>query len=194
MHTIILKQEGYPNTIILLKKEADRIGWDWRLLASMVYQESRFNPEAKSWAGAFGVMQLMPFTAKRFGVDASSSAAAQIHAGVRFIHWLDMQLVQYVPDNHERVKFVLASYNIGLGHVLDAMKLAEKYGKDPAKWEDNVEFYLLKKSDPKYFTDPVVKNGYARGTETFRYVRDIMYRYNHYLNISENIDLAQLVK
>jgi len=178
----------------ILKKEADNIGWDWRLLASMVYQESRFNPQAKSWAGAFGVMQLMPFTAKRFGVDASSSPAAQIHAGVRFIHWLDVQLKPYVQDKKEREKFVLASYNIGMGHVLDAMKLAEKYGKNPAKWEDNVEFYLLKKSDPKYFTDPVVKNGYARGTETFRYVRDIMYRYNHYLNINENTDLAQLVK
>ncbi|HYW96831.1 MAG TPA: lytic transglycosylase F, partial [Bacteroidales bacterium] len=113
---------------------------------------------------------------------------------VRFIHWLDVQLKPYVQDKKEREKFVLASYNIGMGHVLDAMKLAEKYGKNPAKWEDNVEFYLLKKSDPKYFTDPVVKNGYARGTETFRYVRDIMYRYNHYLNINENTDLAQLVK
>ena len=178
----------------ILKKEAENIGWDWRLLASMIYQESRFNPDAKSWAGAFGVMQLMPFTAQRFGVDASSSPAAQIHAGIRFIHWLDLQLQKYVPDKKEREKFVLASYNIGIGHIIDAIKLADKYGKNPELWENNVEFFLLKKSEPKYFSDPVVKNGYARGTETFRYVRDIMYRYNHYLNINDNDELAQLVK
>ncbi len=198
--SIINSEYYYPETgrisryDNILKKEAEEIGWDWRLLASMVYQESRFNPQAKSWAGAFGVMQLMPVTAQRFGVDNNSSPAAQIHAGVKFIHWLDTQLVKYVPDKNEREKFVLASYNIGLGHVLDAMNLAEKYGEDPAKWEDSVESYLLKKSDPKFFTDPVVKNGYARGTETFRYVRDIMYRYNHYLNINENGELAQLAK
>ncbi len=198
--SIVRSEYYYPETGRLsrydniLKKEADKIGWDWRLLASMIYQESRFNPEAKSWAGAFGVMQLMPFTAKRFGVDVNSSPAAQIHAGVRFIHWLDLQLEKYVPDEKERVKFVLASYNIGIGHVIDAINLAQKYGKDPTVWEDNVEFFLLKKSDPKYFDDPVVKNGYVRGTETFRYVRDIMYRYNHYLNIKGNDELAQLVK
>ncbi len=198
--SIVTSEYYYPETgrisryDNILKKEGEKIGWDWRLLASMIYQESRFNPQARSWAGAFGVMQLMPLTAKRFGVDANSSAVAQIRAGVSFIHWLDVQLTKYVPNKKEREKFVLASYNIGLGHVLDAINLTKKYGKDPAKWQDNVEYFLLKKSDPKYFTDPVVKNGYVRGTETYRYVRDIMYRYNHYLNINDSDELAQLVK
>lgn len=174
--------------------EAKKIDWDWRLLASMAYQESRFNPNAVSWAGAFGLMQLMPPTANRFGVDQNSSVPSQIRAGVRFIHWLDQQLDNYIEDKDERIKFILASYNVGLGHVYDAMRLAEKYGKDPTIWEDNVEFYLLKKSDPKYFTDPVVRNGYARGTETYRYVRDIMYRYNHYQNIQQTTDLAQFLQ
>lgn len=174
--------------------EAEKIDWDWRLLASMAYQESRFNPSAVSWAGAFGLMQLMPATANRFGVNKNSSVAAQIRAGVRFIHWLDLQLDNHIDDEEERIKFILASYNVGLGHVLDAMRLAEKYGKDPHIWEDNVEFFLLKKSDPHFFSDPVVKNGYARGTETYRYVRDIIYRYNHYQNIDETTDLAQLLQ
>jgi membrane-bound lytic murein transglycosylase F len=174
-----------------LIQEAEKINWDWRLLASMVYQESRFNPEAVSWAGAFGLMQLMPTTASRFGVDQTSSPVAQIRAGVRFIHWLDMQFDDYIEDKDERIKFILASYNIGPGHVFDAMRLAEKYGKDPKIWEDNVEFFLLKKSEPEFFSDPVVKNGYARGTETYKYVKDIMYRYNHYQNIAEANDLAQ---
>lgn len=178
----------------IFMQEAEKIGWDWRLLASMVYQESRFNPQAKSWAGAFGLMQLMPLTANRFGVSQSSSVASQIRAGVRFISWLDKRLEDYVPNKDERIKFILASYNIGLGHVLDAIRLADKYGKNPQVWEDNVEYFLLKKSDPDYFSDPVVRNGYARGTETYRYVRDIMYRYNHYQNIEETTDLAQLLQ
>jgi membrane-bound lytic murein transglycosylase F len=175
-------------------EEAGKIDWDWRLLASMVYQESRFNPNAVSWAGAFGLMQLMPATANRFGVDQNSPVTSQIRAGVRFIHWLDQQLDSQIEDKDERIKFILASYNIGLGHVYDAMRLAEKYGKDPAIWEDNVEYFLLKKSEPKYFSDPLVRNGYARGTETYRYVRDIMYRYNHYQNIQETTDLAQYLQ
>lgn len=178
----------------IFKREAEKIGWDWRLIASMVYQESRFNPSAVSWAGAFGLMQLMPGTANSFGVSQSSSTTAQIKAGIRFIHWLDIQLDDHIEDEEERIKFILGSYNVGLGHVLDAMRLAEKYGKNPKIWEDNVEFFLLKKSDPQFFSDPVVRNGYARGTETFKYVRDIMYRYNHYRNIDEPTDLAQYLQ
>lgn len=178
----------------IIKEESLKVGWDWRLLASLIYQESRFNPDAVSWAGAFGIMQMMPFTAAKFGIDGASSPAAQIRAGVRFIHWLDLQLESYVPDKQERIKFILASYNIGMGHVLDAIKLADKYGKNPQIWEDNVEYYLLKKSESQYFSDPVVRHGYARGTETYRYVRDIMYRYNHYLNVDQNLDVAQILE
>jgi len=198
---IIQSKFYYPETgrisayDAVFKKESESIGWDWRLLASMAYQESRFNKNAVSWAGAFGVMQLMPRTAQRFGVNQSSSATAQIRAGVNFIKWLDIQLDDYIEDKDERVKFILASYNIGYGHVRDAMKLAEKYGKNPYIWEDNVEYFLLKKSDPAFFSDPVVKYGYARGTETYNYVRDILYRYDHYRNIQDhNITIAQLVQ
>ena len=97
------------------------------------------------------------------------------------------------PDLHERTKFVLASYNIGYGHVRDAMKLAEKYGSDPYIWDNSVEEYLLKKSEPEYYNDPVVTYGYCRGTETYNYVREIMYRYDHYMNMQDS-NLAQLLK
>lgn len=178
----------------IIRREADKIGWDWRIIASMIYQESRFNHTAESHAGAFGIMQLMPLTAKRFGVDRYSTPEAHIKAGIKFIHWLDVRYQDKISDPQERIKFVLASYNVGPGHVADAMKLAEKYGKNPFIWEGNVEYYLLKKSDPKYFSDPLVRNGYLRGTETTKYVREVMYRYNHYLNIGEKIDLAQLLQ
>ncbi len=166
----------------IIKEYSEEIGWDWRLVASMIYQESRFNPHAKSWSGAFGLMQLMPGTAKRFGVNETSSAKQQIRAGVLFLRWLDKLFVD-IDDPVERKKFVLGAYNIGPGHVIDAMRLAEKNGKNPYIWNDNVAIYLLKKSYPEYYKDPVVKYGYCRGTETFRYVNDIFTRYEHYKNI-----------
>jgi len=167
----------------IIKRESERIGWDWRLLASVIYQESRFNPEAESWAGAYGLMQLMPVTARNYGITRSSSPAEQIRAGVSFIKWLDDRFVDEIPDKSERIKFILASYNIGYGHIEDARRLAERYGEDPNLWYGCVEEWLLKKSDPKYYTDHVVKYGYARGIETYNFVKEVIDRYEHYKNI-----------
>lgn len=167
-----------------IKEYAATVGWDWRLVASMVYQESRFNPKARSWAGAFGLMQLMPNTAKRFGVNQGSSVKAQIRAGVMFIQWLDNLYVD-IEDDSERQKFILGSYNVGPGHVMDARRLAEKHGKNPKIWSDNVEDFILKKAEPEYYKDPVVKYGYCRGSETYKYVIEIIERYEHYKNIVE---------
>jgi membrane-bound lytic murein transglycosylase F len=166
-----------------IKKESERIDWDWRLLASLIYQESRFNPEAESWAGAFGLMQLMPVTAENYGITRNSPPVSQIRAGASFIKWLDDRFVGVIEDRNERIKFVLASYNIGLGHIQDARRLAEKYNENPNVWEGGVEQWLLRKSDPKYYTDQVVKYGYARGIETFNFVREVIERYEHYKNI-----------
>ena len=166
-----------------IKEYSKGIGWDWRLLASMIYQESRFDPKARSWAGAFGLMQLMPVTAKRFGISMHSPAKDQINAGAQFIRWLDKRFLASIPDPEERIKFILASYNVGPGHVFDAIRLTDKNGKDPRKWHDNVEEYLLKKSNPQYYLDPVVKYGYCRGTETVNYVDQVLDRYDHYRNL-----------
>lgn len=169
-----------------IKKYSKEINWDWRLVASLIYQESRFKPNAVSWAGAFGLMQLMPLTARRMGVDESASPVEQIKAGTELIKWLEERF-NYIEDRPERIKFVLASYNVGLGHVLDAQKLAQKDGKDPNKWDDCVDIYLLKKSDPDFYNDPVVKHGYCRGIETFNYVSQILNRYEHYKNIIKDL-------
>ncbi|MBN2275671.1 MAG: transporter substrate-binding domain-containing protein [Bacteroidales bacterium] len=166
----------------LIRQYSEKLDWDWRLLASMIYQESRFKNDATSWAGAFGLMQLMPNTARRYGVDMSSPVRDQIRAGTDFIGWLNKQFKD-IPDEDERVKFILAAYNIGPGHIFDARNLARKNGADPDQWYGNVESYLLRKSDPVYFNDPVVKYGYCRGTETFRYVHEVLERYDHYRNI-----------
>lgn len=165
-----------------IKEYSKSIEWDWRLLASLIYQESRFYPEARSWAGAFGLMQLMPHNAEKYGIDSLSTPEEQIQAGVKFIKLLDKQFQNTIEDKEERTKFVLASYNAGIAHVYDARRLAEKYNKDPNLWEENVDYYLLNKSKPKFYNDSVVKYGYCRGTEPYNFVNDILDRYEHYKN------------
>lgn len=168
----------------LIKTYNDIVGWDWRLIASLIYQESRFKPNVRSWAGAFGLMQLMPSTARRFGASRRSSPEKNIQAGIKFLKWLDTRFLNRgIDDDEERIKFILGAYNVGLGHILDARRLTEKYGKDPDLWDDNVEDYILKKSNPKYYNDEVVYYGYARGYETYNYVNQILERYEQYKNI-----------
>ena len=165
----------------LFKKYAQEIGWDWRLLASLAYTESNFGTTAVSWAGAKGLMQLMPATARAMGVPPGKEQNPEesIKAAVKYIAATDRSL-SMVPDKQERIKFILASYNAGLGHIFDAIALADKYGKNKTVWTDNVENYILLKSNEEYFTDPVCKNGYFRGIETYNFVRDINSRYESY--------------
>src|SRR5690606_2562092 len=150
----------------LIKTGAVALGWDWRLLAAVIYQESRFEENDESWAGARGLMQLMPRTAERFGAAEVNNPAENLQAGVRYLQYLDNYWAKTIDDSEERTKFVLASYNAGLGHILDARELAASRGRNPAVWEDHVEEMLLKKSQPEYFNDPVVKTGYCRCRET----------------------------
>lgn len=165
----------------LFKKYAKEIGWDWRMLASLAYTESNFDTTAVSWAGAKGLMQLMPATARAMGVPAGQEQNPEesIKAAIKFISSTDRSL-RMITDKQERLNFVLASYNAGLGHIYDAMALAEKYGKNKLVWKDNVENFILLKSNEEYFTDPVCKNGYFRGIETYNFVRDITSRYESY--------------
>ena len=159
------------------------IKWDWRLLASLICQESRFDPTVESYTGAFGLMQIMPDTGKNFGIDITASPENNIKAGIKYINWLHSIFDSKIPDEKERINFILASYNAGPGHILDAMKLAEKNGMNPEIWEGNVAVWLLKKSDPRYFRDSVVKNGYFRGKESVAFVSEVLNRYEHYKNI-----------
>ena len=164
----------------LFKKYAPQIGWDWRLLASLAYKESNFDPAAVSWAGAKGLMQLMPRTAHAMGVPAGMEQDPEesIKAATKYIAATARSFAS-IPEE-ERINFVLASYNSGIGHVFDAMALAEKYGKNKYIWRDNVEKYILLKSNEEYFSDPVCKNGYFRGIETCNFVREIIGRFEEY--------------
>lgn len=168
----------------IIRNYSDSIGWDWRLVASLIYQESAFNPSVTSSRGAYGLMQVMPSTGQHFGLDVTRSVESNVYAGIRFIRYLNDIFDERVPDPDERIKFILASYNAGQGHILDAMKLAEKNGLNPARWENNVALFLERKSDPSYYRDPVVSHGLLRqGVAVNRYVDDILRRYEHYKNI-----------
>ncbi|MFC2094678.1 transporter substrate-binding domain-containing protein [Bacteroidota bacterium] len=164
----------------LIKKYSELVEWDWLLGSSLVYQESQFNPNAKSWAGAIGLMQLMPNTANQVGVVNIKNPEQNIKGGFKYLAYLDNLWKETITDSTERIKFVLASYNIGPGHITDARKLTDKYEGDSNIWFDNVEVYLKLKSKPKYYNDEVVRRGYARGKETVKYVKEILERYEQY--------------
>jgi len=164
----------------LFKKYAPTVRWDWRLLAAQCYQESMFDPKAESWAGACGLMQIMPTTADELGLARSMiyDPEQNVAASVRYLKMLNAELHD-IANPVERRRFILASYNGGLRHLRDAMALAQKYGGDPHKWAD-VKDYILKLAIPQYYNDPVVKYGYMRGSETVGYVESIHSRWSQY--------------
>jgi membrane-bound lytic murein transglycosylase F len=163
----------------LIRRYAATVGWDWRLLASLIYEESQFDPGAVSWAGASGLMQLMPQTAGMYGIHNLIDPEANLKAGTLYIRSLQKEWSD-IADHETRMKFILASYNVGPGHVRDAQALAKKFGKDPNRWEENVEHYLRLKSKPLYYRDEASKYGYCNGGMPVRYTRNILSRYSLY--------------
>jgi membrane-bound lytic murein transglycosylase F len=165
------------------QRYASTIRWDWRLMAAQCYQESTFDPQARSWAGACGLMQIMPATADHLGLPRGSifEPEQNIAAAAKYLGELDRTFAD-IPDRSERTKFVLAAYNGGHFHIRDAMALARKNGKNALHWRE-VEPYVLGLSKAEYYNDPVVKHGYMRGSETVDYVRKIHERWNGYRGV-----------
>jgi membrane-bound lytic murein transglycosylase F len=160
----------------VFKREAAKYSWDWTLLASMAYQESRFNPDVVGYGGAYSMMQFMPTVGPKYDVYPDSPPEVQIAGGMKLIHKYYVKWGK-ITNVEQRIKFSLASYNAGLGHVEDAVRLAKKHGKNPEKWDDNVEVMMLNLSKQSYYRDPVVRNGAHRGNITFKYVRGIYSRH-----------------
>jgi len=167
----------------LLQLHAARINWDWRLLASLVYQESHFNPHAKSWAGAKGLMQLMPGTARDLGLRNRRDPAQNLEAGTRYLKQLWEKWTP-ITDSVERLQFTMASYNCGYQHVRDAQRLAEQLSQNPHSWAV-VRNNLLKLSYAKYYQRPGIKYGYVKGSEPVSYVEQIFDRYEHYRRLTQ---------
>lgn len=168
----------------IIKSNAESIGWDWRLIASLIYQESRFDPKASSWAGAGGLMQLMPSMAEEFSVKNRQDPEQSIKGGMAYLTrlWNNFEMVE---DSVQRIKFTMASYNCGYYHVLDARKLAEINGLDKNRWDGHVEEMILELSYPDNYNKPGIKYGYVRGIEPYTYVEQIFERYEHYQKFIE---------
>ena len=160
----------------ILRRESETIGWDWRMLAAICYVESRFDPNVVSWAGARGVMQIMPATAKAYGTDPEAMVDPQVSISVagKVLTSLDKSLASRVSDPQERRKFVIAAYNSGLAHIYDAITIARLTGRNPQVWSGNVEEALLLKANPEYFNHPEVKYGYFHGRQTTAYVLEVL--------------------
>lgn len=174
---VISHYDGY------FQRYAATIRWDWRLMAAQCYQESTFDPKAHSWAGACGLMQIMPTTADHLGLARANiyQPEQNIAAAAKYLGELQ-QLFADIRERGERTKFVLAAYNGGHFHIRDAMALAKKNGKNQHRWAD-VEHFVLGLARPEYYNDPVVKYGYMRGSETVDYVRKIHERWNSYRGV-----------
>jgi len=162
-----------------IKKYADEIGWDWRLIAAQVYQESKFNPKASSWAGAEGLMQIMPSTAMDLDLKNISDPEESLSAGTTYLSQI-YERFDHIEDTVNRQKFALAAYNCGYGHILDAQRVAAKEGLDSIVWDNNLEKALLSLSYPTTYNKPFVRYGYVRGSEPVAYVNEIFERYSHY--------------
>ncbi len=164
----------------LVKKYAKQYQFDWRLLTAQMYQESRFDPSAKSWVGAKGLMQVMPRTAKELGISKLEKPENGIKAGVMYMDWVRDRFSAEL-DVKQRMWFTLAAYNAGQGHVKDARRLAAQLGMNPDQWFNNVEKAMLLLSKQKYYRK--ARHGYVRGSEPVNYVREIRDRYYAYLSL-----------
>jgi membrane-bound lytic murein transglycosylase F len=168
----------------IIKIHAKKLGWDWRLVTSLIYQESRFKPNSKSWAGAKGLMQIMPATAKELGVKNPNNAEESIQGGTKYLKSLYEKFTE-IEDSVERIKFTMAAYNCGYYHIKDAQRLTEENDLDNKIWDNNVEKMVLTLSNPSVYNKSIINYGYVRGIEPVTYVEQIFERYSHYSQFIE---------
>ena len=176
------------------KRHGGAIGWDWRLMAAQCYQESAFDPNAVSWAGAQGLMQIMPATAQHLNLPMEQiyHPEKNIQAAARYLRELEYKFSDIHP-REERMWFVLASYNGGAGHIQDARTLARQEGRNANRW-DEVKHFVLRLSNPGYYNRKEVRFGYMRGSETYQYVESIRQRWNEYRRVAKPERVPQKAK
>jgi len=165
-----------------VQTDARKYQFDWRLITSQMFQESRFNPSALSAAGAQGLMQVLPRTAKELGYLDLTQPEQSISAGIQYMDWTRARFEKNIHIE-EKIYFALAAYNAGFGHVRDAQKLAKQMNLRDDKWFDNVEKAMLLLQQPKYYKK--TRYGYCRGSEPVNYVREIQQRYLSYVDITD---------
>ncbi len=163
-----------------VKSYSEKYGFDWRLITAQMFSESRFRPSIRSSAGAIGLMQVMSSTGKQLNLRKLFDPETNIHAGIKYMHWLTQRFDNELPVA-DRMWFTLASYNAGLGHVLDARRLAARLGLNKNRWFGNVEKAMLLLSKKSYYSK--ARYGYVRGREPVSYVKKIKELYENYINV-----------
>ena len=157
----------------ILKEYASALGWDWRMLAAVVYQESKFSINSCSHRGAKGLMQVMPRTAMKYGIYDLSDPEKNIEAGTEHLKRLQRLYRNEGMSHDELIKFTLASYNAGEGRISDCRSLAAAMSKDNTKWENIVDVIPMMRED-SILDNNAVKHGKFQGHETIAYVDNIM--------------------
>ncbi len=158
----------------LIMQESEKYGFDWKLIAAIIYQESHFNPDATSFTNVRGLMQVTEMAAQDMGIFNRVNPEQSIRAGIRYFDRM-MEKFDYLDDEYEKILFALASYNVGYGHVLDAVKIARDLGMDPGRWQ-SLKTTLPLLSEARYHTK--TRHGYARGWEPVHYVERILTYYD----------------
>ncbi|MXX39148.1 MAG: transporter substrate-binding domain-containing protein, partial [Gemmatimonadetes bacterium] len=164
----------------LAKKYARQYGQDWRLITAQMYQESKFDPQATSWVGARGLMQVMPDTGRELGFTDLYDPEDNIHAGVKYLSQLVNRFDPNIPKK-ERMRFALAAYNVGYGHVLEARRLAREKGWNPDQWFGHVEQAMRLLAKPAYHERS--RYGFCRCGQPVHYVSNIQDRYDAYVGM-----------
>lgn len=167
-----------PKWVDLFQQHAQ--DFDWRLIAALSYQESHWNPKAKSPTGVRGMMMLTLATAKSVNVSNRLDPEQSIRGGVDYLTYLVGRIPETIPD-HEKIWFALASYNIGYGHMMDTRRLTESYGGNPNSWND-VKKNLPLLREVKHYSK--TRYGYARGDEALNYVENIRRYYQSIIDHS----------
>ncbi len=182
MNLLLLNGSQISKLDAKIKEEAQKIGWDWRLLSSLIMQESRFEAYVTSRQGTFGLMQFMPRTGAKYGIYPNSTPEAQVEGGVKYLTFLQNMYAD-VLNPVQRCKFVLASYNGGPAHVLDAKRLARHFEEDDTDWDNVVSKYFAKLNQPEFYNLEVVKSGAYNANHSLKYIQSIMNRYMEYTEI-----------
>jgi membrane-bound lytic murein transglycosylase MltF len=160
----------------LIVHHAAAEGFDWRLIAAVIFEESRFDPSSRSDKGAYGLMQVRPIAAEAVGAESFKTPDDNVRTGVRYLRQLDEMF--HEARGGDRLGLVLAAYNVGPGHVRDAQLLARNFGYDQNRWRDGIDLMLPLLEEPAIYEQ--LPNGFARGSGTVAYVERILQRYNRY--------------
>ena len=170
----------------MLKKYSAELGWDWRMLAAVVYQESKFSINSKSHRGATGLMQVMPSTAEYYGINDLLNPEKNLKAGTKHLKRLQKMFEKEGIDQTELIKFTLAAYNAGEGRIADCRRFAESKEADSNSWDEIVSLIPLMRED-SILEEESVKLGKFQGHETIAYVENIMNLYEAICTICPSI-------